>query len=158
MKPLIVIISCLTLCISLQINAQSNAIGLRLGGGSALGTEISFQTPFAQNRGEFDLGLGGGSNWQTWKLTGLYQWVMPIENNFYWYLGVGPSLGSWNYVGRHPTEKKEGISLSVALNAGVEYRFSEIPIHASLDIRPEIPIIYRGIYGWLLAIGVRYVF
>ena len=59
--------------ISVQTFGQSNAIGLRLGGGSNIGAEISFQTPFLSDRAEIDLGWGGGSDWINWKLTGIYQ-------------------------------------------------------------------------------------
>ena len=158
MKKLLFLTFYLLFFISVQTFGQDNAIGLRLGGGSNIGAEISFQTPFLSDRAEIDLGWGGGGDWVSWKLTGLYQWVMPIESGFYWYLGVGPSIGSWEYIGDNLKNKKEGVSLSAALNGGAEYRFSEIPIQISLDVRPEIPLIYRGTYGWWLAVGVRYRF
>ena len=159
MKKLFFIILSLLFFTSVKSFSQENAIGLRLGGGNSIGAEISFQTPFLSDRAEIDLGWGSSYNWQNWKLTGIYQWVMRIDNGFYWYLGVGPSIGNWSYIGKDDgKEKKEGFSLSAALNGGAEYRFSEVPIQVSLDVRPELPIIYRGSYGWWLAIGVRYMF
>ena len=140
--------------------SQSNrAIGLRIGGGNSVGAEISFQTPLGQNRGEFDLGIGGNANWNFWNLTGIYQWVMPIDGDFYWYLGLGPTLGSWSYQGRYPYDNKGGVSLALALNAGVEYSFPQIPLKLSLDTRPEIGFTNTYSHSWFgLAMGVRYVF
>lgn len=144
---------------TLSFSQNNNALGLRLGGGNTVGAEISFQTPFQNNRAELDLGFGGNSNWDYWNLAGIYQWVMPIDNAFYWYLGLGPSIGSWSYVGHYPDGNDEGISLALALNAGVEYTFSEVPIQLSIDTRPELGIINNGNRSRFgLAFSVRYVF
>jgi len=139
--------------------SQNRSLGLRLGGGDAVGAEISFQTPFNKNRIELDLGFGGNSNWNYWKLAAIHQWVMPIDGGFKWYLGVGGSLGSWDYVGKYTDKNDGGVSLAIALNAGVEYIFTEVPIQISIDTRPELGIINHGsdsIFG--LALGIRYVF
>jgi len=138
---------------------RGKAIGLRFGGGSLVGAEVSYQTPFGGERLEADLGWGGNSNWNYWNLAGIYQWVMPIEDGFRWYLGLGPSLGSWNYVGDYDDDNDGGMSLSLALNAGIEYNFSEIPLQLSIDTRPELGIIRKGDNGWFgLALAVRYKF
>jgi hypothetical protein len=144
---------------TMSVAQNSKAIGLRIGGGNDVGAEISYQAPFMQNRGELDLGFGGNSNWNYWKLTGLYQWVMPLDGRFKWYLGLGPSLGNWSYVGKYPNDYNSGITLALALNAGVHYTFTEAPIQISLDTRPELGIINRRSNSWFgLALGVRYVF
>ncbi|HHU56817.1 MAG TPA: hypothetical protein GXZ39_00800 [Bacteroidales bacterium] len=136
---------------------QSKAIGLRLGGGNLVGAEVSYQTPFGRDRAELDLGWGGNSEWAYWSLTGLYQWVFPIESGFYWYVGVGPALGSTNYSGPHT--KNDGLYLALALNAGAEYNFSEIPLQLAIDTRPELPVANTDINNWFgLALAVRYRF
>lgn len=136
---------------------QNQAIGLRLGGGNLVGAEVSFQTPFGRDRAELDLGWGGNSEWAYWSLTGLYQWVFPIESGFYWYVGVGPALGSTNYSGPHT--KNDGLYLALALNAGAEYNFSEIPLQLAIDTRPELPVANTDINNWFgLALAVRYRF
>ncbi|PRZ01677.1 hypothetical protein BY457_10282 [Marinilabilia salmonicolor] len=133
-----------------------NAIGLRFGGGVGYDTEITFQTPFDNNRAELDLGFGGRGDFSYWKLTGLYQWVMPIESGFYWYLGVGPSLGSW----AHDDLDDSGVFLAAALNAGIEYNFSEVPLQVAIDTRPELSFVNPpdDPFGFGLALSLRYRF
>ena len=74
-------------------NAQDiskNAIGLRFGDSDGFGTEISYQRGLSDsNRLEFDLGWRSGSNYDGFKLAGLYQWVWKIDGGFNWYAGVG---------------------------------------------------------------------
>lgn len=136
---------------------QDQAIGLRLGGGNLVGAEVSFQTPFGRDRAELDLGWGGNPDWAYWSLTGLYQWVFPIESGFKWYLGVGPALGNTVYSGPH--DKTDGLYLAVAFNGGAEYNFAEIPLQLSVDTRPELPLASADINNWFgLAIAARYRF
>lgn len=134
----------------------NNAIGLRFGGGIGYGTEISFQTPFDQNRAELDLGFGGRGDYSYWNLTGLYQWVLPIESGFYWYFGLGPSLGNW----AHDDFNDSGVYLALALNAGIEYNFSEVPLQISIDTRPELSVVNPpdDPFGFGLALALRYKF
>jgi hypothetical protein len=133
-----------------------NAIGLRFGGGVGNDSEITFQTPLDQNRGELDLGFGNRGKFSYWKLTGLYQWVKPIDGGFYWYLGLGPSVGSW----AHDYNNESGIFLAAALNLGVEYNFSEIPLQISIDTRPELSLVNPpdDPFGFGLALALRYRF
>ncbi len=144
-----------------EAQLNNRAIGLRLGGGIGYGTEISYQQPFERNRAEIDLGFGSHSDWRYWNLTGIYQWVRPIESGFYWYLGVGPSLGSWS--AKHDyddyDEDDGGIFLAAVLNAGIEYNFTEIPLQLAIDTRPELGIANaRDSFGFGLALGIRYRF
>lgn len=134
----------------------NHAIGLRFGGGVGYDTEITFQTPFDNNRAELDLGFGGRGHFNYWKLTGLYQWVMPIESGFYWYLGVGPSVGSW----AHDDLDDSGIFMAAALNAGIEYNFSEVPLQVAIDTRPELSFVNPpdDPFGFGLALSLRYRF
>jgi hypothetical protein len=158
MKKVALLTIGLFMLFSLASLGQEKALGLRFGGGNLVGAEISYQTPFAGERLELDLGWGGNSNWNYWNIAGIYQWVMPIESGFYWYLGLGPSLGSWNYVGDN-NHNDAGLSLSLALNAGIEYNFSEIPLQLSVDTRPELGLINHGDDRWFgLALGIRYRF
>ncbi|ASB49223.1 MULTISPECIES: hypothetical protein [Marinilabiliaceae] len=155
-KAVFVILACM-LIIPAVSNAQGRAIGLRFGGGNLVGAEISYQTPFNGDRLELDLGIKSSSHWSHWSLTGIYQWVWQIEGGFYWYAGVGPSIGNRSYSG--PGYRDDGMFLAAALNAGVEYNFEEIPLQLSVDIRPELGLINtydRGVFS--LALGVRYRF
>ena len=136
---------------------QGNAIGLRFGGGNFVGAEISYQTPLNRDRLEIDLGIKSTNHWNYWNLTGLYQWVMPIESGFNWYLGLGPSIGNSSYSGSG--NYNDGMFLALALNAGIEYNFSEIPLQLSIDTRPELGVVNVHHNGWFgLALGIRYKF
>ncbi|MBZ4675790.1 MAG: hypothetical protein JG782_409 [Anaerophaga sp.] len=159
MKKIVIIMVAVFLAIPSISEAQYGdyAIGLRFGGGIGHDEEITFQTPFNSNRGELDLGLGGRKNYSYWKLTGIYQWVMPIESGFFWYLGVGPGLGSW---ADDDNSDDSGIYLTAALNAGIEYNFSEIPLQISIDTRPELSLTDTpdDAFGLGLALALRYRF
>ncbi len=147
----------LVIMIPVLVTAKQSAIGIRFGGGNFVGAEISFQSPFWEERLELDLGIKSTNYWNYWNLTAIYQWVMPIESGFFWYLGLGPSLGNSSYTGDH--HKKDGLFLAAALNAGVEYNFQEIPLQISIDTRPELGLINVNHAGWFgLALGIRYCF
>jgi hypothetical protein len=157
MKKLVWIVLVVLLLFPLAARSQQ-AVGLRFGGGTISGAEVSYQTPFQGERLEVDLGWGGNSTWHYWNLTGLYQWVMPIENGFNWYLGLGPSIGSWSYRG-DDADVDGGLGLGLALNIGAEYNFSEVPLQIALDTRPTLNITDSGDDGWFgLALAFRYRF
>lgn len=141
--------------------AQDSGIGLRFGGGTISGAEVTFQTPLWGQRLEADLGWGGNSNWGYVNVTGLYQWVFPIEHGFKWYIGLGPSIGNWVYRGDKDYDDRPhaGFGIGLALNGGAEYNFPEIPLQVSLDTRPTFNMIDVGDSGWFgLAASVRYKF
>lgn len=160
MKKLLFVIAAVLLTLPMTTQAQrgNNAIGLRFGGGVGHDAEISFQTPFSGNRAELDLGFGGRGDFDYWKLTGIYQWVMPIESGFYWYLGLGPAIGSWSY-DDHDLDDS-GVYIAAALNAGIEYNFDEVPLQISIDTRPELSLsdTPSDPFGFGLALGLRYRF
>lgn len=59
--------------------------------------EVSYQRAVSDNnRLEFDLGWRDSNNVDAFKLVGLYQWVMPIEGLFNWYVGAGAGIGSFD--------------------------------------------------------------
>ncbi len=138
-----IITTVILLVVGFTVNAQEiskNALGLRLGGNNGFGGEISYQARLStNNRLEFDLGWRDGKNFDGYKITGLYQWVMPIENRFNWYLGVGGGVGSYNFNDNRFDERNDYTDTFVfaAGNIGIEYNFN-IPLLISLDFRPEL--------------------
>jgi hypothetical protein len=130
--------------------AQNGAIGVRLGGGSALyGAEVSYQMPVGHNRIELDLGFCGN---EYINLAGVYQWAGPIAGNFGWYVGPGVNLGFCLH---------HGFGIAAILQGGVEYDFSSIPLQLTLDARPSWDFIRRegcvsSGFGWGIALGIRY--
>lgn len=139
---------------------SKNALGVRLGdddGFDSLGAEISYQRAlFENNRLELDLGIRGEKDfYDAFKIVGLFQWVMPLDQNFHWYVGAGAGFGNVDY--------DNGGSDSFALLAGdigVEYNF-KIPLILSLDVRPEIGFgddAYGDGFDFDLGLGIRYQF
>nr|WP_298792315.1 hypothetical protein [uncultured Allomuricauda sp.] len=150
------------LALVFQAEAQQiskHALGLRLGdddGFDSLGGEISYQLGLSDNnRLEFALGIRSGDTYDAFKAVGLYQWVMPLDRSFHWYVGAGAGLGSVDVDGA-------GSSTFALLagDIGIEYNF-KIPLLLSLDVRPEIGFGDEG-YGsdfdFDLGLGIRYQF
>jgi hypothetical protein len=139
------------------MSAQSiskNALGVRLGDNDGFGGEISYQRYLkANNRLEFDLGWRDSNNVEAFKLVGLYQWVMPIDGGFNWYVGAGGGLGSFD------AGENDGTFALVAGDIGIEYNF-EIPLLISLDMRPELGFNdnYSDDLDLDIALGLRYQF
>ncbi|HMB99902.1 MAG TPA: hypothetical protein VKN14_02590 [Flavobacteriaceae bacterium] len=138
-------------------NVSPNALGLRMGGSDGFGAEISYQRGLStNNRLEFDLGWRSGSNYDGFKLTGLYQWVMLLDGNFNWYVGAGGGLVSFS--GRDELDGRDNTSVFIAGDIGIEYDF-EIPLLISLDFRPEFgnnDFTDNTLFD--IALGIRYQF
>jgi hypothetical protein len=134
---------------------SKNVLGLRLGDNNGFGTEISYQRGLSDNnRIEANLGWRNNHNVSAFKLTGIYQWVWEIDNNFNWYAGAGAGLGSWS------NSDSNGSFVYISGNVGIEYNFEEVPIQLSLDYRPEFGGhgYFNNNYGSDIALGIRYKF
>ena len=136
-----------------------------MGGSDGFGAEISYQRGLGtNNRLEFDLGWRSGNDYDAFKLTGLYQWVMHLDGNFNWYVGAGGGVGSWS-----SDYKKIPIFAFLFYSAlfganiasiyiGIEYDF-DIPLLISLDFRPELGFSdFNDDLDFDLALGIRYQF
>ncbi len=142
---------------TVAMKAQSisdNALGVRLGDNNGFGGEISYQYYLLDNkRLEFDLGWRSSKYIDALKLVGVYQWVMPIEGNFNWFVGLGAGIGSFD------AGDNDGFFALVAGNIGIEYDF-DIPLLISLDARPELGFndTYSDQLDLDIALGIRYQF
>ena len=132
-----------TVSLSAQ-NISEHALGLRLGDSDGFGAEISYQKSIGRyNRAEFNLGWRDSREFDAFKLTGVYQWVRPLDGNFNWYYGVGGGLGSVDFDRPEPdfTDDNDGLFL---------------------DFRPEIGLVgYDGFdndFDFDIALGIRYQF
>lgn len=148
------------------MNAQDiadNAIGLRIGDSDGFGAEVSYQRALgSNNRLELDLGLRNGSNYDGFKLAGIYQWVWNIDGGFNWYAGPGGGLASYSYKYYNANERKvkdNQTFIFIAGDIGIEYVF-DIPLMLSLDFRPEIAFgnDYNDDLDFDIALGIRYRF
>lgn len=145
------------LAMAATANAQSNALGARIGGGQGYGAELSYQRGLGGNRLEADLGLRLGDHFTAFNLTGIYQWTGTIAGNFGWYAGVGASVGFWSWESGHDSDGN--IGLAIAAQAGLEYNFQAVPIQLSLDIRPKFYLLPSTDFHWGdIALGIRYRF
>lgn len=132
---------------------SENAIGIRFGDNSGLGGEISYQHIIGySNRLEIDIGLRKKSIGDSFKATGIFQWVWSLGNRFNWYAGFGGGIGNFKGTGASQT------FLFLTGNLGVEYDF-EAPFLISLDYRPEYGFYsyYKG-YNTDIALSLRYQF
>lgn len=136
---------------------SNNAIGLRLGDSDGLGAEVSYQHALGtSNRLELDLGWRNGNTFSAYKLTGLYQWVFPLDDAFNWYVGAGAGLASFS--GNKNSNIDNQTSFFAAGDLGIEYNF-DIPLQLSLDFRPEIGNNnYTNNTVFDIALGIRYRF
>jgi len=158
----IILTSIIALSTIITMNAQDiedNALGLRFGGGNGIGVEISYQMKMTDiNRIEIDLGYKNTDSYNSFKLTGIYQWVWALDaRGLNWYAGVGAGVGALN--GNKDETVNDGAFLSADGNIGIEYDFN-IPILISLDLRPEIGVLgnYEDSFDFDLALAVRYQF
>ncbi|MDX1363428.1 hypothetical protein [Arenibacter latericius] len=149
----------LTVALLMTISAQSqsiseNALGLRLGDNDGFGGEISYQRYLKENnRLEFDLGWRNSNDVDAFKLVGLYQWVMPIDGGFHWFVGAGAGIGQYD------ADNSNGTFALIAGDIGIEYDF-DIPLILSLDFRPELGLTskYSDDLDMDIALGIRYQF
>lgn len=162
MKRLILFV--FTLLFSTLSHAQEinkHALGLRIGDNKGFGTEINYQYALGgNNRLETGLSWHSGSRHNAVKLTGIYDWVWHLEDNFNWYAGVGGGVGRMSFDRNHkfyPRSKSDSF-IFVAGNIGIEYNF-DIPLLLSLDFRPEIGFgDFRDDLNFDIALGIRYTF
>lgn len=145
-------------------NAQSTyskAIGLRLGYNYLDVVAFSYKG-FVSPRGalEFNLGLASRRDWFGLSATGAYQHHFPIGNvpGFNWYIGGGLTLGQtfsdW--------DRYVGTFAGIFPTGGIDYKFRNIPLNLSADIRPTFyfaksnagSVIYPANFG----VAVRYTF
>mgnify|MGYP003630092750 FL=1 len=162
----------LLLSFPLFMNAQNisdNAIGLRLGDSDGLGAEISYQKSLSRsNRLEVNLGWRDSRAYDAFKLTGLYEWVLPLDGDFNWYYGFGGGLGNVDFEPRYSDNSPNGVEeidgglfVFAAGNIGVEYNF-DFPLVISLDIRPEIGLLgyseFSDNFDFDIGLGFRYQF
>ena len=110
---------------------------------------------------ELDLGWRDNSDYDAFKLTGIYQWVWNIEGGFNWYAGAGAGLLGVDDTRFNDRDGDDGTYLFLAGNVGIEYDF-DIPLLISLDVRPEFGFFsdndVLNEFSPDIALGVRYQF
>lgn len=135
------------LCLSGVATAQSDydkAIGIRLGSGYYDLFSGSYKV-FITDPGalEFNLGLRGygviGVNWFNVSVAGSYQHHFPINAvpGLQWFVGGGAvvsnTFSSFDY--------RRGLGLGIFATGGADYKFSNIPLNVTVDIRPTFSVL-----------------
>lgn len=139
---------------------SKNAIGLKFTSSRIAGGEVTYQRALGDNnRLELNLGFANAKHFSAVKITGLYEWVFPIENGFYWYVGAGGSLGSWSH--KHNSHKDDGAIVALSGIGGIEYHLKPAPFQFFIDLKPNIYITEYHDYNNInleIGIGARYKF
>ena len=107
------------------------------------------------------LSVQSNSKYSRFRLVGLYEYHMPIANDFSWFWGFGGSVGS--YSGKAYTDDKGNrfdkyseLALSVDGIAGVEYKIPSAPIALSLDIKPYFDFLQSSDLKFSIRSGFPY--
>jgi hypothetical protein len=144
-----------------------SAVGIRLGGGYYDVVAGSLKT-FITEPGAIELNLGVrgdrgfGYNWVNLSVSGTYQhhFEIPAVDGLKWFIGGG--LTAYNSFSKY--DERDGFGLSIFPTGGADYKFENIPLNVSVDVRPSIQIvrpyddIYNGFYIGNFGAAVRYTF
>jgi len=138
---------------SLFSQVKAHAVGIRLGGGDAMGAELSYQHGLSSDkRIEADLGFVSNTVYSRFRITGLYQWVWNIQGGLNWYAGAGAGIGHSSALDNSGSSK---FLLDINGDLGIEYHF-DVPLQLSLDLRPAFGT--SGADATSLAFSARYTF
>lgn len=165
-----VLVAFVTMSALPTVNAQSggdykNGIGLRAGGGYYDLIAASYKT-FITTPGAIELNLGmrpysAYYNWVNLSFSASYQHHFPIGNieGFRWFVGGG--LTAFNSFSSNHDHR--GFGLGIFPTGGVDYKFGNIPLNVSADIRPTISLVepydyYGRFYAGNVGASVRYTF
>lgn len=147
-------------------------IGLRLGGGYYDLVAASLKVfPRVQSAFEFNLGIKPWGLYTSYgrhtfvSASASYQHHFPISNieGFKWFIGGG--LTAYNSFSSD--EDVRGVGLAIFPTGGVEYKFPEIPLAVSADLRPSVSLFdtfdkrfkkYNDFYFGNFGIAARYTF
>ena len=139
-----------------QAQVYPHAIGLRFGGGTAFGGELSYQMGMgSSNRLELDLGWSGGKDYSYLNLAAIYHWNWNITEGLNWYVGPGANVGLYSH-----KYDDNGLMIGVGGQIGLEYDFNahDAPILLSIDTRPMFNLNRGNGLWWGAALGIRYTF
>ena len=152
-KLLLVLVAIMGLTYAASAQDYSGkAIGLRLGGGMAVGGEVSYQQLMGSNtRLELDLGFSHNAD-NYINLAAAYHWRFPIAGDFNWFIGPCVNVGHC----RH-----HGFGVAAGVQGGAEWNPANLPLQFSIDGRPLYDFLmdpncaYTG-FGYGVALSARY--
>jgi len=156
---------------SASAEMHPQTLGVRFGGGSLSGLELSYQKSMGDiNR----LELGGwwgydwGSGWSInyYGVNGFWHWRWDVAgvDGLGWYIGPGAQVAYWS---QHYNflwvsyASKNGVYVNVGGEIGLEYDLNKqqkVPVLLSLDIRPMVSVVGGVSFYYGGALAVRYTF
>lgn len=151
-------------------STYKSAIGGRLSNGYYDVISGSYKT-FVTEHGalEFDLGFRGRSygayDFVTVAFSAAYQHHFPIKPvpGLQWYVGGG--LTAYNSFSSD--DNYRGFGLGLFPTGGIDYKFANIPLNLSADVRPTVSLVdpyddnykgYKSFNGGNVGVSVRYTF
>lgn len=149
-----------------QDGDYKSAIGGRVGGGYYDLIAGSYKT-FVTTPGALEFNVGfrpygiTGFNWFNLSASASYQHHFPIGNveGLKWFVGGG--ITAYNTFSSHSAYR--GFGLGIFPTGGVDYKFGNIPLNVSADVRPTFNIVnpydyYNRFYPGNVGASVRYTF
>jgi hypothetical protein len=138
-----------------------DAIGIRVGGGTYTGTELSYQKGLGANRLELDAGANFYDHGAAFSLVGMYHWRFNIVSGLNWYIGPGAGVYMFTYDDGYYFDD-DYFDLGLGGQVGIEYDFNTVgvPFLISVDVRPIWNVLHDAEhgFGWGSALGIRYTF
>ncbi len=153
-RTLTIMLLLVALTIGAQAQSYKSAIGLR--GGEPFG--VTFKT-FINSTNALELIVGSAYWWDTFAVTGFYQWQKPTDwtPNLDWYIGPGAHIGFRN---SDPNDIDDRGALLIGVDGiiGLEYTLDDIPLNFTLGAGPSIHLTSKYWYHWNGGFAVRYIF
>jgi hypothetical protein len=169
----VALLGCLLGAVSAQDSKYNSAIGGRLSSGYNEIISASYKT-FIIEQGAIELNLGARGHshsdfdWVTVAFSAAYQHHFPIKPvpGLQWYIGGGLSL----YNSFSDDDHYRGFGMGIFPTGGIDYKFGNIPLNLSADIRPTISLTdpyddsenhyngYNSFNGGNVGVSVRYTF
>ena len=152
-------------CSGLSQNTYKTAVGLRVGDGYYDLISASLKTFIGDSPGAVELNIGFrnygyyGFSWFNLSASLSYQYHFDISavKGLKWFVGAGAT--AFNTFSSYKDYK--GFGLGIFPTAGADYKFANIPLDVSFDIRPTIGIIkpytyYDNFYLGNVGVSARY--
>ncbi|HVY74726.1 MAG TPA: hypothetical protein VG890_07845 [Puia sp.] len=132
-------------------STYQSAIGARLGTGYADLLSASYKTFLAESPSAIEFNFGFRPSYQTYDdlnlaLSAAYQFHVPIPavDGLQWFIGGGIT----GYYTFSSYNSYEGFGLGIFPTGGVDYKFADIPLNLSVDLRPTIRIVSPSVYDY----------
>ncbi len=165
-KAIYLVIALTSICfVGRSQNTYKTAVGLRVGGGYYDLIAASLKTFIGDSPGALEANIGFrnygyyGFSWfnVSASLSYQYHFDIPPVKGLRWFIGAGAT--AFNTFSSYSDYK--GFGLGVFPTAGADYKFENIPLDVSADIRPTIGIIkpytyYDNFYFGNFGIAARY--